>query len=88
MAVQSGRMEFIMKRIIAKREYDTESATVVKKNTFGAFGDADGYEEILYQAENGLYFMFVIGGDASPYPKENIKSMSKSKAEEWLQQHE
>lgn len=77
-----------MKKIISKREYDTEAATLVKKSTYGVFGDADGYEETLYQTESGLYFIYVIGGDNSPYPIENIKSVSKVKAEEWLQQHE
>ena len=34
-----------MKRIICKKEYDTETATLVKKYTFGNFGDEDGYED-------------------------------------------
>ena len=76
-----------MKKIICKREYDTETATLVKKVTFGNFGDAEGYEESLYQTEKGLYFLYVIGGEASPYKAENIKSVSKAKAKEWLEQH-
>ena len=28
-----------MKKIICKKEYDTETATVVKKNTYGYYGD-------------------------------------------------
>ncbi len=76
-----------MKKIICKREYDTETAALVKKVTFGNFGDADGYEESLYQTEKGLYFLYVNGGEASPYKAENIKSVSKAKAEEWLAAH-
>jgi len=76
-----------MKKIIGKREYETDTSTVVKKITIGNFGDIDGYEENLYQTKSGSYFLYVIGGEASPYPKENIKSISKAKAEEWLQQH-
>ncbi len=76
-----------MKKIICKREYDTEAATLVKKVTVGNFGDADGYEETLYQTEGGLYFLYVNGGEASPYPAENIKSVSKAKAQEWLAAH-
>lgn len=38
-----------MKKIICKREYDTETATLVKKHTVGEFGDPAGYEETLYQ---------------------------------------
>ena len=38
-----------MKKIICKREYDTETATLIKKHTVGEFGDPAGYEETLYQ---------------------------------------
>ncbi len=76
-----------MKKIICKREYDTENATLVKKFISGNFGDADGYEESLYQTAAGLYFLYVNGGEKSPYKTENIKSVSKAKAEEWLAAH-
>ncbi len=76
-----------MKKIICKREYDTETATLVKKVTAGEFGDAAGYEESLYQTPGGLYFLYVNGGEDSPYKTENIKSVSKAKAEEWLAAH-
>ncbi len=76
-----------MKKIICKREYDTETATLVKKFTVGNFGDADGYEETLYKTEGGLFFLYVNGGESSPYKAENIKSVSKAKAEEWLANH-
>ena len=76
-----------MKKIICKREYDTETATLVKKFTVGCIGDTDGYEETLYQTPGGLYFLYVNGGEASPYKAENIKSISKAKAEEWLAAH-
>ena len=50
----------------------------------GAFGDADGYEESLYKTEGGKFFLYVNGGEESPYAKEDIKRMSAAKAEEWL----
>lgn len=50
-------------------------------------GDPAGYEETLYQTPGGLYFLYVNGGAESPYPAENIKSVSKVKAEEWLAKH-
>ena len=34
-----------MKKIICKKEYDTETATLIKKTTVGSFGDPAGYEE-------------------------------------------
>ncbi len=76
-----------MKKIICKREYDTETATLVKKFTYGEVGDTEGYEETLYQIEGGLYFLYVNGGEDSPYKAENIKSVSKAKAAEWMENH-
>lgn len=76
-----------MKKIICKREYDTETATLVKKHTEGIFGESNGYEETLYQTPKGLYFLYLNGGEDSPYAKEDIKSISKVKAEEWLANH-
>ena len=75
-----------MKKIICKVEYDTEKATVVEKRTSGCFGDPAGYEETLYQMPDGKYFLYVNGGEASPYREENIKRISREKAEEWLSQ--
>ena len=72
-----------MKKIICKVEYDTELSTVIKKKTFGSFGDPAGYEETLYVTEGGKYFLYTNGGAESPYTKEDIKRMSAAKAEEW-----
>ena len=74
-----------MKKIICKKEYDTETATLVKKFTSGALGDPAGYEEALYKTEAGLYFLYVNGGEESVYPKEDIKRMSKANAEKYLE---
>ena len=49
-----------MKKTIAKNEYDTESATLIRKYTYGSYGDPCGYEEALYQTEKGLYFLYVL----------------------------
>ena len=73
-----------MKKIISKREYDTETATLIEKRTSGEFGDPAGYEETLYQTPKGYYFLYVNGGEASPYKKEDIKCVSAAKAEAWL----
>ena len=73
-----------MKKVICKVEYDTATAELVKKNTFGAFGDPAGYEESLYKTADGKFFLYVNGGEESPYTEENIKRMSVAKAEEWL----
>ena len=73
-----------MKKIICKKEYNTETSVVVKKVTSGVFGDSAGYEETLYQTEGGNYFLYVNGGADSKYTKEDIKRMSKAAAEAWL----
>ncbi len=77
-----------MKKIICKREYDTEVAALVKKFTVGEFGDKEGYEESLYEMPDGKLFLYVNGGEESKYPTENIKSISKEKAAAWLKDHE
>ena len=76
-----------MKKIICKVEYDTETAALVKKNTFGEFGDATGYEESLYVTENGKFFLYVNGGEESIHPTENITRLSAQKADEWRKAH-
>ena len=76
-----------MKKVICKCEYDTETATLIQSYTQGTFGDPAGFEETLYQTPNGLYFLYVNGGSDSAYPQENIKSVSKAKAEAWLNEH-
>ena len=73
-----------MKKVICKVEYDTATAELVKKNTFGTFGDPAGYEESLYKTADGKFFLYVNGGEESPYTEENIKRMSAAKAEDWL----
>ena len=76
-----------MKKIICKKEYDTETATLVKKVTYGYFGDPAGYEEILFQTPEGLYFVYARGGETSPYPQEDITRLAKTKVNEWLDTH-
>lgn len=76
-----------MQKIICKKEYNTETATLIKKHTAGFYGDPAGYEEILYQMPDGAYFLYVQGGENSPYPKEDILRMGKAKASEWMNNH-
>ena len=76
-----------MKKIICKREYDTETATLVKKCSVGYFVDPAGYEETLYQTPDGLYFLYVCGGPESPYQKEDIQRLAKNKVQAWVDAH-
>ncbi len=63
-----------MKKVTKTATYDTETATLVKKVTVGAWGDPAGYEETLYVTEEGKYFLYVNGGADSKYAKEDIKA--------------
>lgn len=76
-----------MKKIICKKEYDTETATLIKKHTVSYFGDPAGYEETLYQTPEGLYFVYVCGGEASPYANADITRLAKTKVNEWIDTH-
>lgn len=76
-----------MKKIICKREYDTETASLIKKFTVGQPGDPAGYEESLYETPDGRLFLYFNGGSESPYKTENIKNISKEKAEIWKKEH-
>ena len=76
-----------MKKIICKKEYDTEKSQIVKKFTYGAFGAPDGYEETLYVTDGGNYFLYTNGGESSPYKKEDIKRLSRAAADEWISEH-
>ena len=76
-----------MKKIICKKEYDTETATLVKKYIVGELGDPAGYEEDLYQTPEGLYFLHVGGGENSPYPTEDILRLAKAKVKDWMANH-
>lgn len=76
-----------MKKIICKKEYDTEAAALIQKYTYSYYGDPAGYEETLYQTPGGLYFLHVRGGEASPYPTEDILRLAKTKVKEWLETH-
>ncbi len=73
-----------MLKTICGKVYDTDNATLIKRKSVGVFGDPAGYEETLYQTESGSYFLYLNGGEESPYKKEDIKRMSKANAEKWL----
>ncbi len=76
-----------MKKIICKKEYNTDTATLIKSYSFGSLGDPAGYEEDLYQTPEGLYFLHVGGGETSPYPEEDLKRLAKTKVKEWIESH-
>ena len=76
-----------MKKIICNKEYNTETAKLIHKYTYSYYGDPAGYEELLYQTPEGLYFLYVNGGDASLYPEASIFRLAKTKVQHWIENH-
>ncbi len=76
-----------MIKTISKKEYNTETAKFIKKYTYGSFGDPAGYEECLFETTDGYFFIYVRGGEESIYTTEDIKRISKAKANEWIGTH-
>ena len=72
-----------MKKTVKGKSYDTVEMVIVNKITSGAYGDPAGYEETLYVAEDGTYFLYTNGGAESKYTAENLTQLSKAKAEAW-----
>lgn len=76
-----------MQKTIRKKVYDTETAALIQTFISGAFGDPSGYEERLYRNPEGFFFLYGLGGETSPYPKETIKPVSAANAEKWQAEH-
>ena len=77
-----------MKKVINKKTYNTETAKLLKKITFGEFGDPQGYEETLMQSSRGLFFIYGIGGKESKYAAETIMPLTEKEAQNWLKENE
>lgn len=76
-----------MKKTVKGKVYDTIEMSVIKKVTNGCYGDPTGYEETLYVAEDGTYFLYTNGGEESPYKSEKLTAMSKAKVDAWKKQN-
>lgn len=76
-----------MKKTIKGVVYDTDASTHIGFRYYGDFGWPGGYEEQLFVAENGRYFLYGIGGDDSPYAKPCIKLFSDKQAAEWKKEY-
>jgi len=76
-----------MKRIINRKTYNTDTGIKVGAFAAGAFGDADGYEEILYKTPRGDYFLYGVGGDKSKYINPAITPLTEEAAKSWLSEN-
>ena len=69
-----------------KHIYDTSKAEPLGNRIYSYFGDPAGYEETLYKTKGGLYFLWGLGGDESPYDSgEDIRPISEDEAKAWLE---
>ena len=68
-----------------KHIYDTKTAEILGNRAFSYYGDPAGYEEALYKTKGGLYFLWGIGGEESPYNSgEDIRPITQKEAKAWL----
>ena len=72
-----------MRKKIDGKMCDTETAKQLGFKFTGEFGQEHGYEERLYLTKTGQYFIYGAGGPASPYPKPEIKALTKEHADAW-----
>ncbi|MCI9404917.1 MAG: hypothetical protein HFJ22_05760 [Clostridia bacterium] len=73
-----------MQKTVKGKVYDTEVMQIVKKVTVGSYGDPDGYEEILFKAEDGTTFLYANGGASSKHSGESLATLTKAKADAWV----
>ncbi len=73
-----------MRKTIDGVVYDTLDSIMDKKFTFGAPGDANGYEETLYITKDGKYFVYTYGGKNSKYANEDITKKKRKKERKGL----
>lgn len=84
-----------MKKIIAGRRYDTETARLVGSYNNGlGYRDFEYIEEELYQKKTGEYFLYGSGGPLSSYAvyegnntsgSETIKPLTEEQAKSWAE---
>lgn len=74
----------VMQKTVKGKVYDTEVMQIVKKVTVGSYGDPDGYEEILFKAEDGTTFLYANGGASSKHSGESLATLTKAKADAWV----
>jgi len=74
-----------MKKIINSHIYSTENANLIHGYCRGKPGDDRGFEEHLYQAHNGAFFLHGKGGGESKYPGEDIVPLrDRQQVNSWL----
>jgi hypothetical protein len=86
-----------MKRVIEGKTYNTATATEIGSDSFGYSGDHDYWDETLYRAPKGAYFVAGSGGPRSQYRErvgqnmwsggEGLRRLTEAEALEWCEAH-
>ena len=85
-----------MKKVIARKVYNTETAELIATYTSGECGGLDYMEEQLYKTEKDAYFLYGYGGPLSRYGQgdgieqwasEDIAPYDTDAAYEWLEEN-
>lgn len=86
-----------MKKIIAGKKYDTDTAKCVGSYQYSYPNDFHWYREELYQKKTGEFFIYGEGGALSEYREtislnqwsggEAIKPLTYSEAQQWAEEH-
>lgn len=86
-----------MKKIINKRIYDTEKATLVGEDSYSHSEDFTHYYRGLYKSTKGQFFLYEEGGPLSYMGvkisntgrsgSENITLLDDEEAREWAEDH-
>ena len=73
-----------MTKIIDKKRYNTETATLIGEWANGAYrGDFNRVEETLYRTSRGVYFLHVYGPTGYSGARLDIAPMSREEAFIW-----
>ena len=86
-----------MKKIINGKMYNTETAILLARRDSGyAYYDYRSFEEILYQKNNGEFFLYGTGGAMSRYAEtvggdirggENIFPLTEKETKKWAEEN-
>ena len=86
-----------MKKVINRKRYDTDTATLMGSDSYSNSRDFNHWTEELYRKSNGEYFLYGEGGPLTKYARtvgqnewtggEKIMPLSVEAAKKWAEEH-
>ena len=86
-----------MKKVINRKRYDTDTATLMGSDSYSNSRDFKHWTEELYRKSNGEYFLYGEGGPLTKYARtvgqnewtggERIMPLSVEAAKKWAEEH-